>query len=262
MNRLASKLQDLSARQEKAFVPYIMVGDGGLESLADKLKMLESFGASAIEVGIPFSDPVADGKAIQEAGLRSLQQGTTLKDTISHIGKARSVISIPIIIMTYLNPIIAYGIEQFCLDGKASGVDACIIPDMPPEEESLVEPYLSKAGIELIRLVTLTTPIERIRDISERGRGFLYAVTVKGVTGGRENFQTELHDYLLRVKQASKLPVFAGFGVTNNEQAKELASKCDGVIAGSKIIELFHENRLDELREFVGCFKSNSETFV
>ncbi|CEG27497.1 tryptophan synthase subunit alpha [Bacillus sp. B-jedd] len=262
MNRLASKFQDLSARQEKAFVPYIMAGDGGLDSLADKLKMLERFGASAIEVGIPFSDPVADGKAIQEAGLRSLKQGTTLKDTLRHIGEARSAVSIPIIIMTYLNPILAYGIDQFCADGKSAGVDGCIIPDMPAEEEALVEPYLSSVGIELIRLVTLTTPIARIRDISEKGSGFLYAVTVKGVTGERDGFQSELHDYLVKVKQASKLPVLAGFGVANNEQAKELASFCDGVIAGSKIIELFHENRLDELQNFVSSFKSKRETSV
>ncbi len=240
---------------EKAFVPYIMAGDGGINCLEERLVLLERLGATAIEVGIPFSDPVADGPVIQEAGVRSLASGTTLKGTIEHLAGARASISIPIIVMTYLNPILAYGIDEFCRDSKTAGIDGVIVPDLPLEEEELIEPSLTNTGIELIRLVTLTTPIDRIRAISEKGNGFIYAVTVKGVTGGRGSFEEGLPTFLAEVKSASRLPVYAGFGVTSGEQARKLANYCDGVIAGSKIVQLLHEGKLAELEELVSCFK-------
>ncbi|WP_059170757.1 tryptophan synthase subunit alpha [Bacillus sp. FJAT-27445] len=255
MSKLAENLKRLKNRNEKAFVPYIMAGDGGLECLAERLVLLERLGASAIEVGIPFSDPVADGPVIQEAGLRALASGTTLKGTIEQIAGVRASISIPIIVMTYLNPILAYGIADFCRDSKEAGIAGLIIPDLPIEEEDLLAPFISQAGVELIRLVTLTTPIERIKAISEKGNGFLYAVTVKGVTGGRTNFQKGLGAFLAEVKRASRIPVFAGFGVSSGEQARELAAHCDGVIAGSKVVQLLHEGKMDELEELVSCFK-------
>lgn len=260
MNKLEESLRQLRAANTKAFIPYIMAGDGGLECLADSLAMLERLGASAIEVGIPFSDPVADGPVIQEAGLRALANGTTLKGTLEKIAGARASISIPIIVMTYLNPILAYGIAEFCRDTSEAGVDGIIIPDLPVEEEGLVEPSLTTKGIELIRLVTLTTPPDRIRAITEKGNGFVYAVTVKGVTGGRGGFQEGLSAFLSEVKSASRLPVFAGFGVSSGNQARELASHCDGVICGSRIVQLLHEGKMDELEELVSCFKKEKES--
>ncbi|RDU36481.1 tryptophan synthase subunit alpha [Neobacillus piezotolerans] len=262
MNRLAESLRQLQAGNKKAFVPYIMAGDGGLECLADRLVMLEWFGASSIEVGIPFSDPVADGPVNQEAGLRSLARGTTLKGTLEQLARARASISIPIIVMTYLNPILAYGIDEFCRDSKEAGIDGIIIPDLPIEEEGLMEPSLVNAGIELIRLVTLTTPPERIREITDKGNGFVYAVTVKGITGGRDSFQDGLAAFLAEVKSVSRLPVFAGFGVSTPAQARELASLCDGVISGSRIVELLHEGKMDELEELVSCFKKEKESVI
>ncbi|OCA90795.1 tryptophan synthase subunit alpha [Bacillus sp. FJAT-27225] len=255
MNRLTLKLNQLSSKGEKAFVPYIMAGDGGIEKLGETIKLLESFGSSAVEIGIPFSDPVADGPVIQKAGIRALKKGTSLKETLVQIGQARHQISIPIIIMTYVNPILAYGIEKFSHDCSAAGVDGCIIPDLPIEEESFIEPYLTEAGIELIRLVTLTTPIERIEDISRKGNGFLYAVTVKGVTGGRTSFHEELKSFLSKVSQVSRIPVLAGFGISTDEQAKELASYCDGVIVGSKIVELLDEGNMEELEKLVSSLQ-------
>ncbi|WP_409270329.1 tryptophan synthase subunit alpha [Neobacillus sp. SCS-31] len=260
MSRMAESLKRLKDSNEKAFVPYIMAGDGGLGCLAERLDLLERLGASVIEVGIPFSDPVADGPVIQEAGVRSLASGTTLKGTIEHLAGARASISIPIIVMTYLNPILAYGLSDFFHDSKEAGIDGLIVPDLPLDEEGLIEPFLTDSGIELIRLVTLTTPVERIRAISEKGNGFVYAVTVKGVTGGRDSFEEGLPTFLAEVKSASRLPVFAGFGVTSGEQARELANYCDGVIAGSKIVQLLHEGKMAELEELVSCFKKEKES--
>ncbi|WP_043933727.1 tryptophan synthase subunit alpha [Bacillus sp. EB01] len=255
MNRLTGKFQQLAIENEKAFVPYIMAGDGGIEILSERIKQLEEFGASAVEVGIPFSDPVADGPVIQRAGIRALKRGTTLKGALQQIGVARGSVSIPIVVMTYLNPILAFGIDHFVSECILAGVDGCIIPDMPIEEESLLEPQFTQAGIELIRLVTLTTPFERIEQISKKGNGFLYAVTVKGVTGGRRSFQEELKEFLEKVKAVSTIPVLAGFGISTRDQAIELADHCDGVIVGSRVVELFHEGNISEVEELVSSFK-------
>jgi tryptophan synthase alpha chain len=251
MNRFQEKFNELKEKNQKAFVPYIMAGDGGINCLAERLLTLEKFGAAAIEVGIPFSDPVADGPTIQMAGIRALKNGTTLTSVIKELAKSRESVTIPIIIMTYLNPVYAYGIETFVHDIKKAGVDGCIIPDLPVEEEEIIEPMLQEAGIELIRLVTMTTPMERIQTISKSGNGFLYTVTVKGITGVRQDYDQQLGDFLKAVKEVSPIPVLAGFGVSSEEQVKNLSSYCDGVIVGSKVVELFEQNDLKSLEKLM-----------
>jgi tryptophan synthase alpha chain len=255
MNRIAQSFRALQDQSRKAFIPYIMGGDGGLHTLTERLITLEKFGATHIEVGVPFSDPVADGPTIQQAGIRALKNGTTLKGIISEITKAREVVSIPIVLMTYLNPIYAYGVSTFAQDIAKAGVDGCIIPDLPIEEEDLLASELEDAGIELIRLVTLTTPIERIKEISSRGNGFLYSVTVKGITGTRNEFAQEVVEFLKQVKEVSPIPVVAGFGISNEQQIKELTPHCDGVIVGSKIVDLLSKNDLDGLESFMSVLK-------
>jgi tryptophan synthase alpha chain len=251
MNRFKQKFTELKKKNQKAFVPYIMAGDGGIDCLVERLLTLEKFGAAAVEVGIPFSDPVADGPTIQLAGIRALKNGTTLTSVIKELEKARELVNIPIIIMTYLNPVYAYGIETFVHDIKKAGVDGCIIPDLPVEEEEIIEPMLKEAGIELIRLVTMTTPMERIETISKSGNGFLYTVTVKGITGVRQDYDQQLGDFLKAVKEISPIPVLAGFGVSTEEQVKKLSSYCDGVIVGSRIVELFAQGDLKSLEELM-----------
>ena len=159
--------------------------------------------------------------------------------------------NIPIIIMTYLNPVYAYGIETFVHDIKRAGVDGCIIPDLPVEEEEIIEPMLREADIELIRLVTMTTPMERIETISKSGNGFLYTVTVKGITGVRRDYDQQLGDFLKAVKEVSPIPVLAGFGISSEAQVKKLSSYCDGVIVGSKVVELFEQNDLKSLEKLM-----------
>jgi tryptophan synthase alpha chain len=258
MNRIERTFTKMKVENRKAFVPYIMAGDGGLECLIERLITLEKFGASAIEVGVPFSDPVADGPTIQQAGIRALENGTTLKGIILELAKARERISIPLLLMTYLNPVYAYGIEEFVADISRAGVDGCIIPDLPIEEEDIIAPLLEAEQIELIRLVTLTTPLERIKKISNRGKGFLYFVTVKGITGTRNEYDHELNKFLQMVKEASKIPVLAGFGISNKAQIRELTDSCDGVIVGSKIVDLFEKDDLQEMERFMSVFKEDT----
>ncbi|MEE6451355.1 tryptophan synthase subunit alpha [Gottfriedia acidiceleris] len=248
LNRIEFQFSERLKKGEKLFIPYVMAGDGGLEVLGGRLALLEKFGASAIEIGIPFSDPVADGPVIQQAGIRALQAGTTLKAVLEKIKEVRKLISVPLIVMTYMNPILAYGIDRFVSDLQQAGVDGCIIPDLPIEEEEIIIHQLEEFGVELIRLVTMATPKDRIIKIAERGRGFLYTVTVKGITGVRNELDASLSSFLKSVKEISNKPVIAGFGVSNPEQVKELSKDCDGVIVGSKIVDLFNQNKINEIK--------------
>jgi tryptophan synthase alpha chain len=235
MNRIQQAFNHLKNRNQKAFIPYIMAGDGGLNCLTERLQTLESLGVTAVEVGIPFSDPVADGPTIQRAGIRALHNGTNLTDVIKEVAKARKTVKVPLLLMTYLNPVYSYGIERFVQDSKVAGIDGCIIPDLPIEEEAIIAPQLAEAGIELIRLVTMTTPMERI----------------KGITGVRHEYDQELAQFLKSVKEVSPIPVMAGFGISNEDQVKELASYCDGVIVGSKIVELFEKDDIPAMKNLI-----------
>ncbi len=256
VNKLTATFDQLKQNQQKAFVPYIMAGDGGLACLIERLVLLQKMGATAIEVGIPFSDPVADGPTIQSAGIRALKAGTNLRDTLQVLEKGKDAVTVPIIIMTYMNPIYRYGTRTFVQDLQKAGVAACIIPDLPIEEEDLILSELEAATIELIRLVTMTTPKERIAEIANRGNGFLYTVTVKGITGVRNSYDEELLQFLKMVKEVSPLPVLAGFGISSERQIKELINDCDGVIVGSKIVELFERNDLEAMGKLISVLQS------
>jgi tryptophan synthase alpha chain len=255
MNRIQRAFNELKTKNQKAFVPYIMAGDGGLDCLTERLQTLEILGATAVEIGIPFSDPVADGPTIQSAGIRALKHGTNLTDVMKEVAKARKTVKIPLLLMTYLNPVYSYGVERFVHDSKKAGIDGCIIPDLPIEEEEIIVPLLNEADIELVRLVTMTTPIERIETIAKKGNGFLYTVTVKGITGVRNEYDHDLSTFLKRVKDVSPIPVLAGFGISNEEQVKELASYCDGVIVGSKIVDLFEQGDIASLKNLLSVLQ-------
>ncbi|GGB47602.1 tryptophan synthase subunit alpha [Virgibacillus dakarensis] len=249
--RIEEVFQDKLAAGQKLFVPYIMAGDGGLDILEERLLFLEECGASAVELGIPFSDPVADGPTIQDAGIRALRNGTTLTSVFETLEGFRNKLSMPIIFMAYLNPIYKYGIEKFAADCEKAGVDGLIIPDLPLEEEALVVDYLQEKSIALIRLAALTSPEERLREIAKRTEGFLYAVSVTGTTGARAAHQANVINYLRDLKEITDVPVLAGFGVSNPEQGRELGSACDGVIVGSKIVELLYQDKIDEVKRLI-----------
>ena len=255
--KLDQAFADVLRRGDKAFVPYMMAGDGGLDQLNEQLAFLEEAGATAVELGIAFSDPVADGPVIQEAGLRALKQGVSLRAVLETLQESKATRQIPIVLMTYINPIHTYGVASFAAACEDAGVDGLIIPDLPLEEEELVAPYLQAHQIALIRLAALTSTSERLAELGKRTEGFLYAVTVTGTTGVRASFQENLGKHLETLRKQSAAPVLAGFGVSTPEHVKELTTHCDGVIVGSKIVDALHRGNRDEIRQLMAAAKKN-----
>ena len=221
---------------DKAFIPYIMAGDGGLETLKPTILKLQQFGVTAIEVGIPFTDPVADGPTIEQAGERALSHGVTLRNVLAELTSFAEQIHIPLIAMTYLNPVLAYGIQNFARDAKKARIEGLIIPDMPYEESALLHPALQAQSISLVQLVSLTSPAERIKKLAQASEGFIYAVTVNGITGERGSFSSHLKVHFDNLKELCNIPVLAGFGISTPEQIKGFNEFADGVVVGSKIV--------------------------
>lgn len=239
----------------RAFIPYIMAGDGGLENLRDQLVLLQEAGATAVELGIPFSDPVADGPTIQEAGKRALANGVTLQGVLREVALFGSDVTIPIVLMTYLNPVFQYGIEKFAVDCRTAGVSGVIVPDLPLEECEILHGDLVKNDIALIQLVSLTSPPDRVKRIAEASEGFLYAVTVTGITGARADFAADLKGHLAKLKEICSVPVMAGFGISTPKQVREMSQFADGVIVGSRIIDALHEGDEHTVRDLIGAAK-------
>ncbi|MBK3493683.1 tryptophan synthase subunit alpha [Viridibacillus sp. YIM B01967] len=239
------------AQGEKAFVAYIMAGDGGLDALREQILFLQEAGVTAIELGIPFTDPVADGPVIQEAGLRALATGANLRAILKTISSFKEEIQIPLVVMTYLNPIIAFGIEDFVQACEQSGISGLIIPDLPLEEATLISDELQGTDIALVQLVSLTSPQQRIEKIAKAAEGFIYAVTVNGITGVRQGFTEQLEQHLSNLKKVSQIPVLAGFGISNAQQVEEISAMVDGVIVGSAIVQAFHEGHKEKINELL-----------
>lgn len=254
---LESAIRACVNRKNKAFVPYIMAGDGGIGALKEQILFLQEAGVTAIELGIPFSDPVADGPVIQEAGGRALAQGVTLRKVLEELRVFRNEVTVPIVFMTYLNPILSYGITEFVEDCGTSGVSGLIIPDMPLEESALLKDKLINSDIALIQLVTLTSPPERIRKITAASEGFVYAVTVNGTTGVRTDFKENLQTHLEQLKEVSPVPVLAGFGISTPEQVRSIGAIADGVIVGSAIVDALHRNDREKVKALVNAAKAS-----
>ncbi|MFC5601794.1 tryptophan synthase subunit alpha [Sporosarcina koreensis] len=259
MKTLEKRIRESVEEGRKAFVPYMMAGDGGLGALREKLLFLQEAGVTAIEVGIPFSDPVADGEAIQRAGERALAEGVTLRNVLKELEKCKGEVAVPLVVMTYLNPVLAFGLTQFVEACSRSGITGLIIPDLPLEESEPLRNELNGTDIALVPLVSLTSPDERIERIAESAEGFLYAVTVNGITGERNKFSEELYSHMQRVKEMSRVPVLAGFGISTQAQVIEMGKHTDGVIVGSTIVEAFHRDELEKIRELV---QTSAEKFI
>ncbi len=241
----------LKEKDEKAFIAYIMAGDGGLSELKKQILTLEASGVSIVELGIPFSDPVADGPAIQAAGQRALGDGVTLQAVLEALAEIKAEISIPVVIMSYANPVLRMGPDRFAELSHEAGVSGVILPDVPLEQESEFGAPLAKYDIANIRFVTLTSSEDRIREVTAEAEGFVYAVTVNGTTGVRQGFDDSLYEHLARISEVSNALVCAGFGISTREQAAEVGAACDGVIVGSRIVNLLHEGRDDEIKALV-----------
>jgi len=249
---LEKQLNQVLEAGNKIFVPYIMAGDGGLAHLNDQIAFLKEAGASAIEVGIPFSDPVADGEVIQQAGIRALREKVTLTAVLDTLRQDKDR-QIPILLMTYMNPVMQYGVKKFAHALTEANVSGVIVPDVPMEEEAVVTDVLTEAELAFIRLVALTSPKARREALKQRAEGFLYAVTVTGTTGERAVHTDGVHAFLTELKAGSPVPVLAGFGVSTPDQVKQLSQFADGVIVGSRIVKAFHEGDRDVIKALIAA---------
>ena len=248
MSRLTQRLAALKASNEKALVTFITAGDPNLAISEEMIHLLEESGADIIELGVPFSDPMADGPTIQLSSERALSSGTTLTAILETVGNVRRSSNIPIVLMGYLNPIHAYGYDRFCHDAAQAGVDGVLLVDMPPEES---EDFLRTANIHGLNVIFLLTPTSdsyRIDTVNKLGRGFIYYVTVTGVTGARQELSDSLASELAKVRNKVTLPIMAGFGISTPEQAASVAALADGVVVGSAIVKLFQQHCGDQLR--------------
>jgi tryptophan synthase alpha chain len=248
---VSEKFKELKEKNETALILYTT---GGFPNLAESLKIiktLEESGADIIEIGIPFSDPIADGPTIQESSHISLIKGTTLKRIIGNLKKLE--IKIPVVFMSYLNPLLAYGKEEVLHDMNKNGVSGLIIPDLPIEEASEWIELSKDYKIELIFLITPTSPPKRRKKIIQESRGFVYCVSVLGTTGIRNKMPSYLNKFLKDIKKNSETPIALGFGIGTQKQIESLRDKVDGVIIGSRIIEAIKNE--ENLKELVAKFK-------
>lgn len=238
MSRLTPRFQELKAKNQKALVPYIVAGDPELSMTLIFMHDMVKAGASIIELGIPFSDPMADGPTIQAGHERALKNNVSCRDILALVAEFRGKDkSTPIVLMGYLNPIEIFGYEKFAKAAAKAGVDALLIVDLPPEEAAELKIFLQAQQIDLIFLIAPTTTQERIQLISSQASGFLYYVSLKGVTGAGNLDLEEVEQKISEIKSISNLPVNVGFGIKDGKSAAQIAKYADGVVVGSKLVE-------------------------
>lgn len=243
MNRIDKKFKVLKALKRKAFIPYITAGDPDIATTGKIVIALENAGADIIELGIPFSDPVADGPTIQAASQRALAKGASLKKIFAMVQALRARTRIPLVFMTYYNPVFKYGPEKFFRMCREACVDGVIIPDLPIEEAREAISLSRKENVALIFLVAPTSPKARIGKIAAKSTGFIYYVSLTGVTGARKKLPPEVLENVRLVKSLTDKPVAVGFGISDAKQARYIAGVADGVIVGSAIVKIIGEKK-------------------
>ena len=259
MNRIDKKFEVLKGEGRKALITFITAGDPDIETTYDIVLAIEEVGADIIELGIPYSDPLADGPTIQASSQRALNKGVKIPDIMRIVEKIRFNSDIPLVYLVYYNSIFKYGIQKFLKESKDVGIDGLIIPDLPLEERKDILEEADKYGIYLIPLVAPTSK-ERIKLITENGKGFVYCVSITGVTGAREDIETDIEEYMKTVSQYTNMPKAIGFGISTPEMAKKLKDFSDGIIVGSALVERIAKGynkseMLQEVKSFVSILK-------
>ncbi len=237
MGRIAERFAALRERGEGALVPFVTAGDPELATTEAVVRALAEAGADLIEIGVPFSDPIAEGPTIQRASQRSLAAGTTLRHVLQLVKTLRPVVDVPLVLMGYANSVLSMGEHGFAEAAAEVGVDGLIVVDLPPEESDGFSRELERVGIDRILLVAPTTTRERVAALAAASRGFLYAVSTLGVTGARSEVAQGVEELVRRAREAAGLPVCVGFGVSTAQQAAEIGAYADGVVVGSALID-------------------------
>ena len=242
---------------KKAFIGFLTAGDPSLEKTVEYILTMEKAGADLIEIGIPFSDPTAEGIVIQNANIRALNKGMTTNKVFDIVKKVREKSNIPLVFLTYINPVYKYGYDKFFKECSEVGVDGIIIPDIPFEEKDEIKDIADKYDVDIISLISPTSE-ERIKTIAKEAKGFVYVVSSMGVTGVRNEIKTDVGSIIKSVKEVTNVPCAVGFGINNPNQAREILKVADGVIVGSaivKIIEKHGEDASEELFKYITSMK-------
>ena len=252
-NRIDQTFARLKSSGQKAFVAYVSGGDPDFDRSLDVLKALADSGADVLEVGLPFSDPLADGIVNQMAAERALNSGCTTAKILELIAEFRKSHDTPIVLFTYLNPIYTYGFERFYTDAAAAGADGILLLDLPPDEAALNAELASASGLHHIRLIAPNTPLERVKVLADQGQGFIYCLSRSGVTGAHGAPSEGIGERVAEIRQFTDLPICVGFGITTPGQAKDISSVSDGIIVGSAIVRQIEANQ-DSPAKAVGSF--------
>jgi len=239
--RLETVFETLRARGETALIAYITAGDPALERLPDILHLLQDSGVDMVEVGFPFSDPLADGPVIQAAMHRALQRGTTLPQVLEVVAAVSPTLRTPLIAFTYYNPVLRYGLDRFAQEAAAAGFTACLMTDLPPDEADEWLQHARRYALQPIFLLTPTSTTERIRLVAARGQGFIYCVSRTGVTGARDQLPPDLPALIQRIREHTALPIAVGFGISKPDHVRQIAEIADGAVVGSQLVQYLHD---------------------
>ncbi|MBN1793710.1 MAG: tryptophan synthase subunit alpha [Candidatus Omnitrophica bacterium] len=243
MNRIDAVFTQLRQEKKKAFIPFFVAGIPDYRTIRELVLRLEECGVALIELGVPFSDPLADGPIIQMASTEALKMGVTSRSVFSFVEDLRKITQIPIALLTYCNPIFKYGVERFVSRAITSGVDGIIAPDLPPDESALFTACAKRHNLKTIFLATPTTTHERLKKIASASTGFLYYVSVTGITGPRDTLPGDIRAHLCHIKRITRKPVCVGFGISHEHQARMLAPYADGIIVGSALVRILCQER-------------------
>jgi tryptophan synthase alpha chain len=243
MSRLSERLAAVRAKGEKALVCYVVAGDPSLDATADFVVALAEAGVDAVELGIPFSDPLADGPTIQSAAFRSLQRGTTVPKALGALEAIRGRTQVPVVLMTYFNPVLRYGVERFARDAASAGADGAILTDLTPEESGEWVPAARSAGVDTVFLLAPTSTPDRVRVVADLSRGFVYCVSRTGVTGARDDVPADVSGLVAAVRAATDTPALIGFGISRPDQVRRVGAMADGVVVGSALVSLIAAGR-------------------
>ncbi|MGD0168173.1 MAG: tryptophan synthase subunit alpha [Smithella sp.] len=243
MGRIEKKFESLRVKNEKALIVYLTAGDPSLEITKKLIGGLEKAGVDILEIGVPFSDPTADGPVIQAASQRALKAGTTLPGILNMVATVRRVSEIPVVLFGYFNPFFTYGVKKFAYAAHKAGVDGVLVVDLPYEEAGELRTHTDAAGIDFISLIAPTTGTERLNKIAAKASGFIYYISITGITGTAAPKITNIKNEVGKIRRITSLPVAVGFGISKPQQAKEISRLADGVVIGSAVVRLIDENK-------------------